>query len=401
MENKPFLSLVSDLNDLIKSQAKSGFVLVSIDNFPMIIIAEGISASLNIASSMAKGIQKITGSRKIHHLQNHEFAFIVENCDSTKLKRLKNEIIEFTRGFSNQEESEKSFYISANIGTVLLQEGKTAEYIIDEAYRIAYQRNKDFTSIYDNSEPARLSIHQMKLANHIERSIREKRLKLAFQPIIETDSGKVSHHECLLRIVTSKGSIDSAGSVIQVAERMGFIDKIDVLVLEMVANELKQSKNVSLAFNISNITVNDKTWMQSFSNLVDSDIASRMIIEITETAAARDIKQTAMFVASLQEAGCQVALDDFGSGYTSFRQIRALSVDMIKIDGSLIRDINDNAYNKLLVKSLLDLINSLGIKAVAECVDRGDIAKYLIKSGVHYMQGNYFGPAVNTRVWLN
>lgn len=90
-----------------------------------------------------------------------------------------------------------------------------------------------------------------------------------------------------------------------------------------------------------------------------------------------------------------MALDDFGSGYTSFRQIRALSLDYVKIDGSLIHDLANNTHNSLLVESLMKFLKGLGLLTIAEHVDGGDTAKLLIKYGIDYMQGNYFGAAKN------
>jgi EAL domain-containing protein (putative c-di-GMP-specific phosphodiesterase class I) len=130
------------------------------------------------------------------------------------------------------------------------------------------------------------------------------------------------------------------------------------------------------------------------------DIASRLIIEITETAAHRDMRRTAYFVASMQEMGCTVALDDFGSGYTSFRQLKALSVDMVKIDGSFVKDMTENSDNHFFVKTLLDFTRCFGLESVAEFVETGETAKALMELGVDYQQGYYFGKPENFRSWL-
>ena len=99
--------------------------------------------------------------------------------------------------------------------------------------------------------------------------------------------------------------------------------------------------------------------------------------------------------------GCQVALDDFGSGYTSFRQLKALSVDMVKIDGAFIKDLTDNSDNRFFVKTLLDFTKGFGLQSVAEFVEKGETAKMLMELGVDYMQGYYFGKPENYRSWLN
>ena len=127
----------------------------------------------------------------------------------------------------------------------------------------------------------------------------------------------------------------------------------------------------------------------------------RLIVEITETATQLDMRRTAYFVATIQSLGGLVALDDFGSGYTSFRQLKSLSVDMVKIDGAFVRDLVDNADNRFFVKTLLDFTNGFGLKAVAEFVETGEIAKMLMELGVEYMQGYYFGKPENVRGWID
>ena len=178
---------------------------------------------------------------------------------------------------------------------------------------------------------------------------------------------------------------------------------VDHLVLDMVVAELENSPQVSLALNVSNLTTESGQWLEHFRRLLKGrpEIAARLMVEITETAAHRDLRRTAYFVASVQEMGCSVALDDFGSGYTSFRQLKALSVDVVKIDGAFVRDLVDNPDNRFFVKTLLEFTQCFGLKSVAEFVENGETAKMLIDLGVDYMQGYYFGKPENYRSWLN
>src|SRR5262249_40515451 len=159
--------------------------------------------------------------------------------------------------------------------------------------------------------------------------------------------------------------------LIPIAERMGLIDLIDTMVMEMVVGELRYDPKVVLAFNVSNMTTENPIWLESLSQFVKEtpEIAPRLIVEITETAIHRDLRRTAFFVASLQSLGCQVALDDFGSGYTSFRQLKALSVDMVKIDGVFVKDLAQSADNRFFVKTLLDFAQGFGLQTVAEFVE--------------------------------
>ncbi|MFN7038862.1 MAG: EAL domain-containing protein [Alphaproteobacteria bacterium] len=238
------------------------------------------------------------------------------------------------------------------------------------------------------------------LANCLKQAIVEKKIRFAFQPIISSKTGKVAHYESLLRLINKEGKIISAGPFIQIAEEMGFVNLIDDLALELVVEELKNNPEIHLAFNLSSLGISNDVWLKKFKNLLsDSDLASRLIVEITETAAQRDLGKSAYFIASIQDLGCQVALDDFGAGYTSFRQLKALPIDIIKIDGSFIKDIAENSNNLLFVKTLINMSKSFGFKSVAEFVENGEIAKTLIELNVDYMQGNYFCPAINYRNW--
>ncbi|MFN7613415.1 MAG: EAL domain-containing protein, partial [Alphaproteobacteria bacterium] len=220
--------------------------------------------------------------------------------------------------------------------------------------------------------------------------------------IIYSKTGKVGYYEALLRFFSEDGKISSAGTLIPIAERMGMIGVIDRLTLEMALKELRFDPDVKLALNISNLTTQDPVWYAHLKEAIEETpaIAPRLIVELTETAIHRDLKHAAMFCAEIQALGPMVALDDFGAGYTSFRQLKALSVDMVKIDGSFIKDLTDNDDSRFFVKTLLDFTQGFGLKSVAEFVENGEVAKMLMELGVDYLQGFYFGRPMNFRGWL-
>lgn len=271
-----------------------------------------------------------------------------------------------------------------------------AEAIFEQLYSSATY-NKHWNALHDESGQQR-SLAQMAIANQIYDAIDKKRLRLAFQPIVHAKTGIIEHQECLLRLIDENGNAESAGSFIDIAEKMGIIENIDLYVLDMVLDFLEENHELSLALNISNITVGNAAWNKRFFERITPDTAKRLTVEITETAAMLDLRGTAYFIATLQEVGCSVALDDFGSGHTSFNQLRTLSLDYVKIDGSLIRDIANNKHQQFLVKSLIEFIQTLGTKTIAEFVDGGDTAKFLIESGIDYMQGNYFGEPITQNI---
>lgn len=123
----------------------------------------------------------------------------------------------------------------------------------------------------------------------------------------------------------------------------------------------------------------------------DPTLTRRLTVEITETSAISDLDETVKFVSALKALGCRVALDDFGAGYTSFRSLRLLGVDMVKIDGSFIQNLGIQAEDELFVRTLIDLAKSFGITTVGEWVGDEKTARLLEYAGVAYMQGYFFG----------
>jgi EAL domain-containing protein (putative c-di-GMP-specific phosphodiesterase class I) len=129
------------------------------------------------------------------------------------------------------------------------------------------------------------------------------------------------------------------------------------------------------------------------------DLARRLIVEITETAALVDMEEAVRFVSEVRKLGCRVALDDFGAGYTSFRHLKALTVDVVKIDGSFVRDIAVNNDNRLFVRTLVGLARGFGLRTVAECVETPEAAKVLESEGADYLQGYHFARPELVRPW--
>src|SRR6516162_6011559 len=141
------------------------------------------------------------------------------------------------------------------------------------------------------------------------------------------------------------------------------------------------------------MTTCDRAWLRSLTSLLRhrGDIAHRLVIEITETAALVDIAESARFVGTLRDTGCRVALDDFGAGHTSLRYLQMLPVDIVKIDGSLVRNLASRPQTRIFLRHLLGLIKGLGSTTVAECVENAEDAALLRAEGIGYLQGHHFG----------
>ena len=182
---------------------------------------------------------------------------------------------------------------------------------------------------------------------------------------------------------------------------MGLIRSIDRFVLDVVVGELSEHPETCLALNISSLSTTDPSWLRALTARVKEreEIAHRLLVEITETTALHDMRETTRFIAALKEMGCRVALDDFGAGYTSFRHLQELSVDIVKIDGSFVKSIGENANSQLFVETLQSFASGLGLETVAECVETEHIAEVLTRYGATYMQGYHFGAPSAQKPW--
>ena len=195
-----------------------------------------------------------------------------------------------------------------------------------------------------------------------------------------------------MRLRREDGSLANAGEFIPAAETLGLVRLVDRRALEMAVAQLYAHEDIKLSINVSGTTACDQSWLQSFINYVreNREVAERMTVELTETAALHAFEENARFVTRLRDMGCRVAIDDFGAGYTSFRNLHNLHVDMVKIDGDYVKNLSTSPDNQLFVRTLVDLAKNFHLETVAEWVSSEEDAKLLLELGVDYLPGLLF-----------
>ncbi len=273
----------------------------------------------------------------------------------------------------------------------------------DAALADAKRAGRNCWLAYRRTDLERRSMRvNLAIAELIERGVRQRRIHMAYQPVVATNGRQVCHYESLLRMRDDVGQIINAGSLIPVAEALGLMHQLDRVVLESVLATLSSHQAVSLAVNVSGLNAGQGSWLTLLQErLADRpDVARRLIVEITETVALLDIEETQRFVQSVRGLGCKVALDDFGAGYTSFRHLRRLGVDFVKIDGSFVRGIANEPDNRLFIRMLAGLANGFGLITVAESVENEAEAAVLAEEGIHQLQGYLFGRPRLGEPWL-
>jgi EAL domain-containing protein (putative c-di-GMP-specific phosphodiesterase class I) len=177
---------------------------------------------------------------------------------------------------------------------------------------------------------------------------------------------------------------------------------LDHRVLELVIEEMAAAPSLQASVNASPGSTTDPDWWAGLDSLLraHAGIAERLIIEITESAAISDVDYTRGFVARAKDLGCRIAIDDFGAGFTSFRNLRKLGVDMVKIDGAFVQNMLRSDDDRAFVRTLVELGQRLKLVTVAEWVQDADTARLLEEWGCDYLQGALVGLATTERPWL-
>jgi len=228
-------------------------------------------------------------------------------------------------------------------------------------------------------------------ADQFRALVRQRRFDLHFQPIVDLTSGAVTHFEALARFRDGASPADT----LHMAEELALIEGFDLAVADMAVTRLNQAGNGSLhlAVNVSGASLAGDAYVESLLKLTAKTpaVRRRLIVEVTETAALACPEAANRRLTTLRDAGIRVYIDDFGSGSAGFDYLRKLSVDAVKIDGSLITDFETDVRSRQVISHIVDLCRSMSFKVVAERVETEACRLALVELGVDMAQGYLFG----------
>jgi diguanylate cyclase (GGDEF)-like protein len=392
----------------IETQQPAAFLMVSINNLAMINQTFGFDIGDEVIAAAARTLRRrLRGGDSIGRYSSNKFGIVLNDCGPGAmqiaaerfLKSIRNAVI---------ETSACKLSATVSIGGVLIPEqATTPQDAISNALQAldcAKQRRFDCFTPYE-PRAGQLTQRQrnIEIADEVSSALSQHRMVLLLQPIVDCKTLEVKHHECLLRMRRHDGTLTPAGDFIPVAEQLGMAHLIDRRVLELTVTLLKSRPDLSLALNVSGLTPANQEWLQALRELTGDDpsLTKRMVVEITETAVITDIDQTIIFVDTLKELGCKIAIDDFGAGYTSFKNLKLLDIDMVKIDGAFIRNLAADPHDLVFIKALRDLACSLGMETVAEWVQDQTTVDILRTAGIDLLQGYFCGepaPASNFEI---
>ncbi|GAB4357699.1 MAG: bifunctional diguanylate cyclase/phosphodiesterase [Kiloniellaceae bacterium] len=333
------------------------------------------------------------------------FGAILSACSEEAAQAAAERVLQSMRDYPITVGADK-VHVTVSIGAVAFPaETKTAVDAMtkaESAMQQAKAAGRDCLRFFALSEEQRQGYRaSMDIGEEVQLALKEDRIVLAHQPVVDANTHEVRYYECLVRMFDRNGKLVPAAHFVPAIEQLGLMRSIDNRVRDLAIRQLELNPGIALAINISGLTATERSWFRGLVARLKErrDIATRLIVEITETTALQDIDETSRFVSALRALGCKVALDDFGSGFTTFHHLKALTVDVVKIDGSFIRDITTDTENQIFIHNLLALARALGVSTVAECVETREDADYLSGVGIDLLQGFFFGrPEVDGHV---
>ena len=397
------------VTDAISESAEDGsshaLLYLDLDQFKLINDSCGHAAGDELLRQLAGVLQEhVRRADIVARLGGDEFGVLMKQCSVSDAMRIADSIRRAVESYRFHWKG-KVLVVGASIGVVPLdKDGGTLTQVLaaaDSACFGAKDAGRNRVHLYSEAdeEIARRS-QEMRVAVRLGEAVEQNRLRLYCQPItaVHGDSCTGKHWEFLLRLLDTDEELIMPAAFLPAAERYGLIPRIDRWVvseaLRWLSTHCPNPKPGSMfSINLSGLSVSEPGFIQFLTDtLVDCTFpTSAICFEITETAAISNLVRTREFVRKLKELGCRFALDDFGSGLSSFAYLKSLPVDYIKIDGQFIRDITHEPVSAAMVRSINEIGQMMGVKTVAEFVENEATLAMLQSIGVDFAQGYLLG----------
>jgi diguanylate cyclase (GGDEF)-like protein/PAS domain S-box-containing protein len=397
-----FEILLSNLLGSAKAQNKNHALLyMDLDQFKVVNDTCGHVAGDELLKKLALIISPaIRDSDTLARLGGDEFGVLLEGCPLEGARNIANEILGIIQDFRFVWK-DHTFNIGVSIGLVSIDgESEDVAAVLSAADAACYLakekgRNRVWVHQHDDEELVHRRgemqwISQLTAALENDRFVMYKQM---ISPVDETHAGSETY-ELLIRLDDGDGNLISPGAFIPAAERYGLMTRIDHRVVGkavewLIGQSVRDGRHENVAINVSSKSVGDEGFLefvrqQIARNEID---ATSLCFEITETGVIENFTQAIKFINTFREMGCRFALDDFGSGMSSFAYLKNLPVDYLKIDGTFIRDMADDPVDHSMVESITRTGHVMGKKIIAEWVETEAVLEKLKALGVDYVQG--------------
>lgn len=382
----------------VKNNTSDIVFFMDLDQFKVINDTCGHKAGDELIKSISQLLQNsIRDNDILARLGGDEFGLLLKNCSEDNATKIADKIIQNIADFKFIW-NHKQFRIGISIGITSFSEyDENIEEILsqaDTACYIAKDKGRNRFHLYESTdEETNEKRSEMRFISKIQKAIDEKKFDLYLQAIIDLKDNEISHYEVLVRMRDENNEIIAPGNFIPSAERYNLMSRIDIIVVQKAFSLLdklyKQNINISVSINISGHSISNEKFLAFLCDTISDHkhISKNVSFELTETAAVSNRVVATNFINTISKLGCKFALDDFGSGVSSYGYLKHLPFDILKIDGIFVKDISNDPISQAVIRSINEVSHILGMTTVAEYVENDEIKKVLIDIGIDYAQG--------------
>ena len=376
----------------ISSAKEPKLILLDIDSFTDINEYYGNSIGDFILVEIAQILKEFVNKEgmSLYRLGADEFALLEDTpLDVGRYEELAEELLSmFKSRMMYVPAIDKDVEINITLGFSLDETSLLEKALL--ALSKAKEKQIDYLCYFKNIDTKERFIEQIKWSDFIKKALKENRVIPFYQPIFDS-SGRIVKHECLVRILDENEEVIPPGLFLEVAKKVKRYSEIEKHLIDksfaMIADNNKVISINLLARDMSDGNVSSYV----ISKLNEYNVAKRVVFEILEDESIKNISRVGAFIRKVKKMGCQIAVDDFGTGYSNFSYLMELQPDYIKIDGSLIKNLDKDRNSLAIVTSIITFARKLGIKTVAEYVHSEAIFEICLDLGIDEFQGFYLG----------
>jgi len=366
-----------------------GLILLKIDNFQKINTFYGFIVGDYVLEAVGKHLKEVLQDNKVYRLSGAEYAITLDhNLGFYALKKYIEEVYEKISKI-DVIYREARIYIDFTLGSTSIRDNYNIFSKVSMALMYARQKGTRYWIYEDRMHFEDEYSRNLSLSHIVREAVQNDRIVPYYQAILDNKSGKVVKYECLARMIDSNEKIISPAVFIPIAKNIKVYNEVTK---SIIRKSFDFFENSHYEFSI-NLSIEDIMSSEMFhfimQTLQDSKASSRVTFEILESEAIKDFKRVDRFISEVRRYGAQIAIDDFGSGYSNFSYLVKIEADYIKLDGSLIENIDVNESSMIVVETIVNFAKKLGMKTIAEYVHSSVVMDKVISLGIDYSQGFY------------
>jgi diguanylate cyclase (GGDEF)-like protein/PAS domain S-box-containing protein len=403
INRQEFETQLTSLLDSVRTEKKHHIMMyIDLDQFKIVNDTCGHGAGDELLRQLTYRVTALVRDGDVlARLGGDEFGILMSNCDMNSGIRAANDILQSIQEFRFGWDS-KSFAVGASIGLVQINAHRKSindvMSLADTACYAAKDGGRNRIHVYDDADKEMQKRQgEMQWVSRINNAIEESAFVIQRQsivPIAIDNTDKRDHFEVLIRMQDGSNKLVPPGAFLPAAERYNLISSVDKWVITalfswLYKNQQEITESLLCSVNLSGHTLGNEKFIDFLeASFIQYEVDPRTIcFEITETAAISNLTTASKFIEHLRNKGCLFALDDFGSGLSSYAYLKDLPVDFLKIDGTFVKDIVDDKIDYAMVKSINEIGHVMGKKTIAEFVENDAILEKLREIGVDYAQG--------------